>query len=130
MALIFPVKTITALDALRGFMQKIFRLKKNYEFERVYSKGKSAACKSLILIYLENKSGLQAGFSVSKKIGKAVVRNRIKRLMRENFRLLIPSLKQNCYYVFIARAGIEFLDYYQVGNDIKYLLKKCCLFEK
>lgn len=111
-------------------MQKVFRLKKNYEFERIYKKGKSAACKSLILIYLENKAGLQAGFSVSKKLGKAVVRNRIKRRMRENFRLLIPVLKQNFSYVFIARAGIELYDYHKIGADMKYLLRKCALFEE
>lgn len=111
-------------------MQKIFKLKKNYEFERVYKKGKSAACKSLILIYLENKSGLQAGFSVSKKLGKAVVRNKVKRRMRENFRLLIPSLKQNYHYVFIARVGIELLDYHEIGKDMRYLLKKCNLFRE
>lgn len=110
-------------------MQKVFRLKKNYEFERVYKKGKSAACKSLILVYLENKTGLQAGFSVSKKLGKAVVRNKVKRRIRENFRLLIPVLRQNFYYIFIARQGIELLGYHQIERDMKYLLRKCSLFE-
>jgi len=105
-------------------MQRIFRLKKNYEFERVYNKGKSSACKSLVLTYLSVKSGLKAGFSVSKKIGKAVVRNKVKRLMRENFRLLIPSIEQNCHYVFIARNGIENLNFAEIGRDIKYLLTK------
>ena len=108
-------------------MQKIFRLRKNYEFERVYKKGKSSACKSLILIYLSAKNGLKAGFSVSKKIGKAVVRNKVKRLMRENFRLLIPEIEQNYHYVLIARSGIENLNYNEIGRDIKYLLKKAGL---
>jgi len=105
-------------------MQRIFRLKKNYEFERVYKKGKSSACKSLVLTYLSVKSGLKAGFSVSRKIGKAVVRNKVKRLMRENFRLLIPSIEQNYHYVFIARNGIETLSFNEIGRDIKYLLTK------
>jgi len=109
---------------MRFLMQKIFRLKKNYEFERVYNKGKSSACKSLVLVYLANKSGLKAGFSVSKRIGKAVVRNRVKRLMRENFRLLIPKIGQNYNYIFVARNGIEDLNFNEIGRDIQYLLKK------
>lgn len=112
-------------------MQAIYRLQKNRQFDYVYRKGTSTVCKNIVMITAKNNSGnLKVGFSVSKKIGKSVVRNRVKRLMRENFRLLIPTVNHAYNYVFVARAGITESDFAGVKRDLLYLLKKANLLAK
>ena len=63
-------------------------LKKNYDFQQVYRKGKSYANKYLVMYVLENNMDKnRLGISVSKKVGNSVVRHRITRLIRESYRL-------------------------------------------
>lgn len=112
-------------------MQPQYRLKKNKQFNYVYKTGKSMACKNLILIYTKNNSGkLKCGFSVSKKIGKSVVRNRVKRRIRESFRLIIDGADPNYNYIFIARPQAALDDYKTISNSVKYLLKKTGCFRQ
>lgn len=80
-------------------------LKNNYEFRRLYSKGKSAASRSLVVYARKNRkprNGL--GFTVSTKIGKAVTRNRIRRRLREAYRLNEEKLKPGYDIVVVART--------------------------
>ena len=73
-------------------MQKQYRLCRNRQFSYVYRRGMRASCKDLTLIYARN-ARKRVGFSVSKKVGGAVVRNLIKRRLRECVRPLLPELK-------------------------------------
>lgn len=73
-------------------MQQSYRLRKNKQYQYVYHRGRSCACREIVLLYARS-SKLQVGFSVSRKVGNSVVRNRVKRRMREQFRALIPQLK-------------------------------------
>jgi ribonuclease P protein component len=85
----------------------------------------------MVLVYV--RTGLQplkVGFSVSRKIGKSVVRNKVKRRLREAFAKLIPDLKQEYNYVFIARKSIVDDDFSAISGSVKYLLKKADMFDK
>ena len=66
-------------------MQKEYRIRKNGQFQYVYRKGSAAGAKEMTLLYIKAPR-LQVGFSVSKKVGIAVVRNRVKRRLRAAFR--------------------------------------------
>lgn len=110
-------------------MKAVYRLKKDKQFNYTYKKGKSIACKNLVLVYVRsNTKQLKAGFSVSKKIGNSVVRNKIKRRLREAFTKQIENLKQEYNYIFIARKSITKDDFKTISNSVKYLLKKADMF--
>jgi ribonuclease P protein component len=111
----------------KGHMQKSYRIRKNKQFQYIYRKGKSVACRELVLIYVK-ASKLQAGFSVSKKVGNAVVRNRVKRRIRECFRQQMHELKDG-YYVFSARPAAAEADYQVLNHAILVLLKQQKLYK-
>ena len=80
------------------------KIKKNKEFKRIYSDGRSIANRFLVLYYLNN--GLEynrLGISISKKVGNAVIRNRIRRLITEVYRLNLPKLEPGWDFIIIAR---------------------------
>ena len=78
---------------------------KNLEFSKVYRSGRSKADACLVLYILENGTDeKRLGISVSKKIGSSVVRSRVKRIIKEGFRMQEPSLANGYDYVWIARS--------------------------
>ena len=69
-------------------MENTVSIKNNREFVRVYKKGKFFAGKYIVLYILQNGLNInRLGITASKKTGNSVKRNRIKRLIRENYRL-------------------------------------------
>ena len=79
----------------------------------------------MVLIYLKARF-LKVGFSVSSKVGNAVTRNRLRRRMKEDFRLLRPSLAPG-KYIFVARTAAVTADYAAMASEMRALLKKAGL---
>ena len=80
-------------------------LKKNSDFRRLYTKGKSTVNPYMAVYCRRNRGGEnRLGYTVSAKLGHAVVRNRIRRRLREIYRLNSPHLKSGWDIVIVARA--------------------------
>ena len=84
-----------------------YRLKREKDFNLVFNKGKRIYSKTLTVVYYPSNQ-LKVGFAVSKKHGGSVVRNRIKRLLRESFRSFMPKIRQNFFFVFIPKVNEEY----------------------
>lgn len=112
-------------------MQRKYRLKKGYQFNYIYRRGKSVAGKEMVLYFVKNRTGkMQIGISVSKKIGKSTVRNRVKRVFKECARKLIPQIDCKYNFVLLARAQSVGATYNEVLETLKsLLLKSGCLIE-
>lgn len=107
------------------------RLKKRKHFNYIYKNGESKFSKILQLVFIKSKiTPFKVGFSVSKKIGKSVVRNKVKRRMREAFFSLKSQVKQNYNYIFVAKEGIEELTYEQIKQEMISLLLKASLYDE
>jgi ribonuclease P protein component len=112
-------------------MSKLPVLTKNKEFQRVYSRGKYAASALLVIYVLQNNlSVTRLGITTSKKVGNAVKRNRLRRLIRENVRLLYDRLDKGFDVVVVARKFQDNTTLDAVGRELKYLFHKLDLFDK
>ncbi|MBP3454152.1 MAG: ribonuclease P protein component [Clostridia bacterium] len=109
-------------------MERRYRLQKNKAFQYVYHRGKSVACRDLVMLYAKGR-GLQVGFSVSKKVGNAVTRNLVKRRLRECFRPHLGDVK-NGLYVIVARPSAANATFQSLQKDVGYLLKKHAAFKE
>jgi ribonuclease P protein component len=109
-------------------MERRYRLKKNRAFQYVYRKGHSVACRNLVMLLAPGRE-LKIGFSVSKKTGNAVTRNRIKRRLRECFRPYLGDVKTGLY-VIVARPSAAEAAFDDLKRDVRYLLKKQNAFRK
>lgn len=108
-------------------MQKQYKISKSGTFRYVYRKGKTLSTSCLMLSYIR-AGRLQAGFSVSKKVGNAVTRNLVKRRLRESFRQKILLLQRG-YYVFSAKPAAAKASYQDLNKQIDELLLRLRLFK-
>lgn len=111
-------------------MGKTIALKKNYEFKRVFKRGRFFVGKHITIYVLENKSDFnKLGVAVGKAVGKSVKRNRFKRLIRESYRLHEPFLKKGFDIVCVARKCETIPSFSEVFDEMKYLLGRLGVFE-
>lgn len=106
-------------------LQKIERLSKNYQFQDIYRKGRSRAAAKTVLYFKKNRETCnRLGIVVSKKVGKSVIRHRLKRIYREAMRNLQQHLKTGFDLVIIARKGADQLSYWEILHELRSLLLK------
>ena len=102
-------------------------IKKNFEFKRVLSKGKYFNSNNLAIYFFPNRLNLlRFGFAVGKKAGKAVERNRIKRIIRESARLTTISFNKGYDLVFVwkNKVSADNVKYIDIKKEVEYLYHK------
>lgn len=106
-------------------LQREHRLTDKRDFQRIFHHGQSFANRYLVMYYLKTRTNepFRVGFSVSKKVGKAVVRNRVKRLLREAFRLEKERVKEPMDFVVIARPSAAELEFAEIRQNVQHLLR-------
>lgn len=111
--------------------KKINRLKSKKSFQVVYGKGRTVVDgMSVFYILGDQGESLKIGMAVGKKLGCAVVRNRIKRLMREVFRKHKGKLKQGYHIVWVARRKLAKADYKTFERVFLRLAKRAALLQE
>ena len=105
-------------------------LRRIEDFSAIYSRGKSVGERYIVLFYKKNNLGYsRRAFLASKKVGKAVQRNRARRLMKESLRALADSFPQGYDYIFIARNTIVNSKCADVKKSIEAAIKKTGLMK-
>ena len=98
-------------------MKSSVTLKQNSDFRRLYAKGKSSANRYLVLYCRRSGRALnRMGYTVSARLGGAVVRNRVRRRLREIARLNMPALKTGFDIVVVARSRAVTADYAELDR--------------
>lgn len=99
-------------------------LRKNRQFQFVYKYGRSYANKYLVMYIKENGLGMnRIGISVSKKVGNSVVRHRVKRLIKESYRLHENVFNSGLDMVIVARVGASEVGFYEIEKALLHLSK-------
>jgi len=103
-------------------LKRKFRLRKKSGFQAIFAAGKNYSVKHVAIYVL--KGPKRFGFVASKKVGNSVQRNRARRLMREVIRLHMSELRNDRQIIFIARAGIKGVSYWEVEKSMMNMLKR------
>ena len=113
------------LSYFPGGLMKAQTLKKNGDFKRLYSKGKSFVSPALVTyVKKNNKNNLRIGITTSKKIGSAVQRNRCRRIIRAAFNKIDEPCSHGADIVFVARTKTGFLKSTDIERCMREHLKQ------
>lgn len=106
-------------------MKKSYRVKREKDFQNVFHQGNSVANRQLVMYVIEKpqQTHFRVGFSVGKKIGNAVCRNRIKRYLRAAIHELRDYLPENIDFILIARPDIIHKNYHEIKQSIIHVMK-------
>ena len=115
-------------------MQRRHRLSRSRDFDAVYRHGRSVSTRFLVLYWFPREEGAAAaegarlGLAVPKAVGSAVVRNKMKRRLRETFQSRLPELPQDQDYVLVVRPGlaeaVEARGFEWLGERVEEILGK------
>lgn len=107
-------------------MKKSYRVKKNKEFQHILKYGKSFANRELVIYYKEKplQKHFRIGISVGKKLGNAVVRNKLKRYIREVFNQIEDAVIPEVDIIIIVRKPSIHLPFSQMKKSVLHLLRR------
>ncbi len=111
-------------------MRKSYRVKRERDFNDIFTKGNHVANRRFVVYWLaKEQPHFRVGLSVSKKLGNAVTRNKIKRKIRH---VLIEHQEQLVTndFVVIARKGVEELNYQEIKKNLLHVLKLAKLYQE
>lgn len=101
------------------------KIRKRRDFSKVYKKGQSVIAPSVVLCYKKNHTDVfRCGFTVSKKVGKAVERNKVRRRMREISRTHLDYFQTGMDYIFVARKKAAQVEFSVLQKDMLQLVKR------
>lgn len=101
------------------------KITRNDEFKKVFLEGERIESNNLTLFFLRNGYKFnRLGVIVKKEIGKAVVRNKTKRRIREVYRHINEKLFQGYDIIIIAKKNIVELNYFEISNELESLFTK------
>lgn len=110
-------------------LNKRNRLTKRGSFTYVYKKGGTHAQNSLRITFVRSNGAPRVGISVPNSVGKAVVRNKVRRRIRAAMRTLISDIRPS-QFVISAKSGAENMTYAQIESTLRELLIRSGLYEK
>ncbi|TGB01278.1 ribonuclease P protein component [Halobacillus salinus] len=113
-------------------MKKAYRIKKNEEFQKIFKHGESFANRQLVVYFMKksDQTHFRIGLSVSKKIGNAVMRNQVKRYLRQAFLEMEEDIRPGYDLVIIARKPTNQMNFHEIKRSLTHVLKRSRLFQK
>ena len=118
-------------ESIDRLLNRTFSLKRHKEFRFTYRTGRQVGGGSFVLVTARNrKDKVQVGFSVSKKIGNSVMRNRAKRRLKACFSPLLPRVKPGCNLIFIARSAALTAPFLSMQKSMISALQRAGVYEE
>ncbi|MFF2483599.1 ribonuclease P protein component [Paenibacillus sp. NPDC058071] len=113
-------------------MHRKLRLRDRSDFNRVYRRGKSFANGQFVVYWSKQPVAepFRLGISASKKVGNAVVRNRMRRVIKEIVRLNEGKIVPHIDFILIVRKPAVEMKYKQLEKSVMHVLKKAGLLRK
>ena len=112
-------------------VKREYTIKENRDFRRMYAKGRSGVSPCLVVYCRPNRRDHnRLGVTVSAKLGHAVVRNRVRRRLREIYRLSQNRMKQGYDIVLVARTRAVTANYHELERAYRRICEKLELWEK
>lgn len=108
-----------------SLMKKAYRIKKESEFQTIIQKKNSSANRNFVVYMIKDseQAHFRVGLSVGKKVGNAVMRNRVKRQIRQSLFEMREEIKTDCNFIVIARPAVVHLSTIEVKKNLQHVLK-------
>ncbi len=111
-------------------MKRTLSLNKNKDFTKIYKKGKFSSGKYLTIYLQHSKKDInRIGITAARKVGKSVKRNRLRRLVKENYRLFEDYIFLGNDFIFMIRQNDILPSFWDIKKEMKYHLRKLSVFD-